>query len=369
MSDVRTYFGDGLGSFYYDLIRDLTNYGRKVIVRGNECIEFPAPVVLVYEKPGHCWMNIPKRRFNPFFAIAEVYWILTGMGNVDWIAYYNKRMRDFNDGGEDNHGAYGLRIRHWRSGGAPDIDQIQHVVRKLTEDPCSRQAIISLWDPVRDNLYKSKDIPCNNQISYSLRDGVLDQTVVIRSNDLVWGTPYNAVQFSHLHALVAGMLKVKIGTFTYFIENLHYYLNLYKPTLANLLEKSFLRYQDHPFNPGAEVISNFDTATGHDLFLLEDSVNFIYESWSSLMWTPLRQAHFSGSGYWGQTIPLVLWIHRILKEGIQIDSEDKVHLAERILTLGHPLNAMIVDFLEDSSNEIYADVANLCRQLFQPSNG
>jgi len=358
---MLVYSGNGIGDIYYHLIREITSHGRKVIVRGHSCLEMPEPVTLVYKKPGHCWMCIPKRRFNPFFAIAEVYWILTGMGNAEWISYYNKQMMEYNDGGEDNHGAYGLRIRKWRSGGAPDVDQIYHVVRKLTADPFSRQAVISLWDPVRDNLIKSKDIPCNNQISYTLRDGVLDQIVVIRSNDLVWGTPYNAVQFSHLHALVAGNLGVKMGTFTYVVENLHYYFNQYKETLANLLEQSF----DHdsfnqPDGPGTSVISNFDTVTDLDLGLLQENVRYIYENWGEKRFSPLEQVSFVGTGYWNQTIPRVLWIYRVLKEARMLIAEDRTRIAEHILTLGSPLTDIIIDFLESSSQLLYVEIANLC---------
>src|SRR5207245_339720 len=116
---------------------------------------------------------------------------------------------------------------------------IKEVVSKLQSDPYSRQAVISLWDPVHDNFEVSKDYPCNNVAYYSLRDGVLDQTVVIRSNDLVWGTPVNAIQWTHIQAHVAGLLGVQIGKLTYVIQNLHYYLDEYKPTLGLLIDRAF----------------------------------------------------------------------------------------------------------------------------------
>jgi thymidylate synthase len=381
---MRVYRGNGLGDFYYALLRTITSHGREVVVRGHRCLELPEPVSLVYEKPGYCWMNIPKRRFNPFFAMAEVYWILSGDDSADWIGYYNKRMFTFRDGENDQlHGAYGKRIRKWiypavgTIPGRPDegkswhpeyLDQIRHVVRKLREDPNSRQAVINLWDPVRDNLIKSNDIPCNNIIYYSLRDGVLDQTVVIRSNDVVWGTPYNAVQYTHLHALVAGCLEARMGTFTYVVQNIHYYFDLYKETLANLLEKA---HEPPQGGPGALIIPNFDTVTMEDFDLLGMNVETIYQAWSKIAWLPLKQARFMGNGYWCQTISWVLWIHRILKEGTEnlMDQESKQYLAERILTLGSPLVEMILDFTSEmTKSKLPGEVAQICQKMLQPSN-
>src|SRR5437899_4232202 len=243
---LKLYSGAGLGDVYYQLIRAITERGRKINVRGLDCLEFPELVVLEYEAPGYCWMRIPGRKFNPFFALAEIPWILSGNGNVEWISYFNKNMKSFQDGNNpDFHGAYGLRIRKWPEKILVEnevtynyIDQVRCVLQKLRADPNSRQAVISLWDPTRDNGY-SKDITCNNYIVYTLRNGILAQTVNIRSNDLIWGTPHNAIQFTHLQAYVAGMLGVRMGLFIYVIHNLHYYLDLYNPTLSNLIEKAY----------------------------------------------------------------------------------------------------------------------------------
>lgn len=272
---MRIYSGDGIGDIYYDLIRDITEHGRKIVTRGIESLELPGLVILEYHVPGACWMRIPGRKFNPFFALAEIPWILSGNGNVEWISYFNSNMRSFSDGDEDFHGAYGLRIRHWPKNiyrtEWKDVDQIVQVVNKLIADPFSRQAIISLWDPSIDNE-PSKDIPCNNHICYTLRDGKLHQTVTIRSNDVVWGTPHNAIQFTHLHAYVAGLLGVKMGLFTYVIHNLHYHLNLYKPTLSNLIDQAY-NTGVRPHQLTAEVLEGFTTFDDSELQRMVQAVD------------------------------------------------------------------------------------------------
>lgn len=271
---MRVYSGDGLGDIYYDLIRDITEHGRKITTRGLDCLELPGLVVLEYHVPGACWMRIPGRKFNPFFALAEIPWILSGNGNVEWISYFNSNMRSFQDGNNpDFHGAYGLRIRRWESGRGFNscVDQIVEMVKKLQADPFSRQAIISIWDPARDND-EYKDIPCNNHICYTLRDGKLHQTVTIRSNDVVWGTPHNAVQFTHLHAYVAGLLGVKMGLFTYVIHNLHYYLDQYKPTLSNLIDRAYLFSGQSP-HLCSEILEGFTTFGDLELHRMVQTVD------------------------------------------------------------------------------------------------
>src|SRR5271167_1899813 len=110
---MKVYTGAGLGDFYFALIREITEHGKKIVTRGQTCLELPESVCLEYTRPGYCWMRIPGRKFNPFFALAEVMWILSGNGNVEWISYFNKQMLAYSDGKEDFHGAYGLRIRKW----------------------------------------------------------------------------------------------------------------------------------------------------------------------------------------------------------------------------------------------------------------
>jgi thymidylate synthase len=369
---MRTYVGNGIGDMYFELVRDLTNNGREVSVRGQHCLEFTEPVTLVFERPGHCWMNIPGRKWNPFFALAEIVWILTGNGNVDWISYFNSNMRMFADEGKKEfHGAYGLRLRHWagvavapnevRAGEECDwalVDQIEEAVGKLRKDPYTRQAVISLWDPVRDNQDVSKDYPCNNLVYYSLRDELLEQTVVIRSNDLVWGTPYNAFQFSHLHALVAGEAGVDMGKFHYVIQNLHYYYDLYKPTLAHLLEKAF---DGEPIK--ALAVPGFYPVTDAEIAQLRDNVESILKVYrDDLPEEGQTPVHFPGGGYWNQVISQMIWIYTVLRERKLVNTSME-YIAERVTMLGSPLVELILDFYSGTENVWAQTVVEECQKV------
>lgn len=239
---------------YPKLLDAVQEHNLVTAPRGQEVVEHNGPVTWTIERPWEYALCIPGRRLNPFFALAEVVWMWSGKGGIDFISYYNKSMKNFADDGVPYfNAAYGMRVRHAGYSEHPfreipylvtpgqstervDIDQLDYAIKKIKADPDTRQAAISLWDPVKDNITKSKDHPCNNMVYLSQREGKLNITVVIRSNDLIWGVPYNMIQFVHLQALVAGELGVTMGSFTVMCNNLHYYKDLYTSTLKGVID-------------------------------------------------------------------------------------------------------------------------------------
>lgn len=112
------------------------------------------------------------------------------------------------------HGAYGNRI-----GG-----QLSAVVRKLTDDPDTRQAVITLWNPYLDNIPGKKDYPCTVAIGFELVGGErLDMDVIMRSQDVWLGTPYDWFQFSQLMLTVAQVLGAEPGMYRHTTWSTHIY--------------------------------------------------------------------------------------------------------------------------------------------------
>lgn len=138
----------------------------------------------------------PARKLSYKFMAAEAYWILTGSDRVDEIAPWSKVISQFSDDGVTFAGAYGPRIEA----------QLAYVLRKLREDPDTRQAVITTWGP---NPTPSKDIPCTVSINFLIRKGRLHLSVYMRSNDVWLGMPYDVFNFSMLGALVCAHLRSK----------------------------------------------------------------------------------------------------------------------------------------------------------------
>ena len=138
-------------------------------------------------------LRVPARKLSYKFMAAEAYWILTGDDRVETIAPYNERIAVFSDDGERFFGAYGPKI----------AAQLAYVVRKLRQDPDTRQAGLTLW---RENPPETKDVPCTVAIFFSIRRQHLHAHVFMRSSDLWLGVPYDVFNFSMLAHLVCAKL-------------------------------------------------------------------------------------------------------------------------------------------------------------------
>ncbi len=202
----------------YALVAELLESGRDVTVRGATTKEFLGRRSTL-EQPLERYVFLPGRGADPVAQFAETIWVLAGRNDVPWLSRYLPRAPEFSDdGGATWHGAYGPRLRAWAG-----CDQIDQVRRLLRADPASRRAVMSLFDPARD-FGQGRDIPCNNWMSWTIRDGRLHLAIALRSNDIVWGfSGINAFEWSVLHEMLAFWLGCKVGTATYFAASLHLY--------------------------------------------------------------------------------------------------------------------------------------------------
>lgn len=168
---------------------------------------------------------IPERKASLAAQIAETMWVLSGRDDIEWLKNYLPRAGDFSDDGKTWRAAYGPRLRAWKTDDEwiPTVDQLANVVDLLKNDPTTRQAVMTIWDPVLD-WTESKDIPCNNWLHFLQRNGRLDLHVAIRSNDLIWGwSGINQFEWSTLLEIVAGMTGFAVGSLTFSISSLHIY--------------------------------------------------------------------------------------------------------------------------------------------------
>jgi hypothetical protein len=197
--------------------------------RYGDVLEIPGPVSTVYSKPIERVLFDPHRNINPFFHLFEALWILAGRNDAQWVVNFAGKMGEFSDNGKTFHGAYGKRLRDWAARWEGDLymdglDQLEKVILLLKQDPETRRAVVSIYDPELDLGTNSKDIPCNDTIKFEGRDGVLNMIVFCRSNDMIWGAyGTNAVQFGFLLEYVAGMTGMSVGTYTQISCNYHVY--------------------------------------------------------------------------------------------------------------------------------------------------
>lgn len=238
---MNTYSVDSINDCYAGVINDILSRGNKVGIDRPEAIDN-----LTYEvHPAVVQLDTPRRRLvtaygrpvNVAFALAEVLWILGGRDDVESLEPYNSNISSFSDDGVRFNAAYGYRLRR-----AFDHDQIDDVLHTLMDDPSSRQGTLVFTHPVDDKGWRrepveaegggvemayikkvTKDRACNLVGHVMIRDDALHWTQMVRSNDAVWGVPYNMMQFSHLQEWMARVLGVNTGRYVFLADSLHVY--------------------------------------------------------------------------------------------------------------------------------------------------
>lgn len=186
-------------------------HGSEVTVRGMKTKELE-DVTFEFSSPHYCWTNGLRKSMKHVIGVAEAMQLIGAFSDPVRMCEIAPNMKAFLDGGIFK-GAYGIRA------GA----QIDKIVKLLKNDPETRQAVITLRDPYRDLFEKSKDVPCTIAMSFRIRNGKLNMTTHMRSNDLVWGLPYDIIQFCLLQMTIANELGIGSGTYTHHADSLHIY--------------------------------------------------------------------------------------------------------------------------------------------------
>lgn len=175
------------------------------------------------ENPRQKWVYDRIPPISISFALAEVVWIMNGEERSEVINYWNPRLSDFAGNGDIYYGAYGKRIRsHF------GFDQLERSYYALQNVPESRQVVIQIYDvgkdfPIDNGQPRSEDLPCNICSLLKVRDGKLEWSQIMRSNDILLGMPYNFVQFTSLQEILAGWLGLEVGSYNHYSDSLHLY--------------------------------------------------------------------------------------------------------------------------------------------------
>jgi hypothetical protein len=191
--------------------------------RGGNVVVLPEPLCNVYLRPTERVLFSPARDANPFFHLAEAMWMLAGRKDGAFLdTYISDFSQRYAEPDGNIHGAYGHR---WRAH-FDEHDQLSSLICILQKDPSTRQAVLTMWDPVTDLDAQVRDKPCNTSVYFRVHQntGALDMTVLCRSNDAVWGCyGANHVHFSILQEFVASACGFRMGSYRQVSHNFHVY--------------------------------------------------------------------------------------------------------------------------------------------------
>lgn len=193
--------------------------GRPRNPRGRKTLDAGLVIIELVEPYGALPTGL-GRDLNPAIGAAEALQLIAGVSNPGLMLRISPKFSEYTDEAALGipetayfHGAYGRRIGL----------QATEVVRKLTDDPSTRQAVITLWDPTEDNIRGKRDYPCTVMLQFEVNDGRLCMNTVMRSNDAWLGLPYDMFQFTQLQLTIARCLRREPGWYRHTALSLHIY--------------------------------------------------------------------------------------------------------------------------------------------------
>jgi thymidylate synthase len=180
-------------------------------------------VTMTIGDPRQRWVFARQPAISPAFALGEAVWIISGRNDSEVLKFFIRDLPKYAGDGPTFYGAYGYRLRHHHG-----LDQLAIAYQCLLANPATRQVVLQIWDaqsdlPQSKGQPRSEDIPCNTQSMLRVQNGKLHWLQIMRSNDLFRGLPYNFVQFTTLHEVMAGWLGLGLGDYTHVVSCLHYY--------------------------------------------------------------------------------------------------------------------------------------------------
>lgn len=169
------------------------------------------------------------RNFNLNYAKQEWLWYLRADKFDDSIEQHAtmwKKLKQADGSYYSNYGQYmfGHRDYHHVSS---QPSQFEYCADQLLKDPDTRRASMTLLQPY--HLYDGNtDLVCTYAINFTIEDNVLHMTVMMRSNDVIFGFTNDAFCFSQLHKFMYVCLRkrmptLEIGNYTHFTNSMHVY--------------------------------------------------------------------------------------------------------------------------------------------------
>lgn len=208
---TRAYTFDNAAEALQRLSLIVVTDGAKVSPRDQKTREL-RDVIIQIDNPTDPNMLSMNRKWNPEIAIAEFLQLVGGFSDPERMKKIAPTFKNFLNGGAF-HGAYGPRTSM----------QFENLIRKLHNDPYTRQGVVQIWDPLHDQQRDRLDVPCTLGFVFSIRNAELHMSTHMRSNDLWWGWSYDAFQFMQLQCTIANVLQLTPGPYVHYVNSLHLY--------------------------------------------------------------------------------------------------------------------------------------------------
>lgn len=204
--------------------------GYHMVARGSACRNVQN-LAIVFNANEPVITSFDARQFNLPYAKREWLWYLGADkfdSSIEQYATMWKKLKQPDGSYFSNYGQYIFGKNDPPESAETSQSQFEYVIDCLLRDPQSRRASIVLLD--KDHLFLDNvDTVCTYSINFTLQDGRLDMTVMMRSNDVIFGFTNDAFCFWNLYQFVYSILRqrmgpyIKQGFYTHITNSMHVY--------------------------------------------------------------------------------------------------------------------------------------------------
>ena len=217
---VSKTFENAQEAFEY-LFKYIKKYGKmKEEVDDKKSTKYLRNVSFTIRHPKDRMIKTPWRKWNKNYAEREWQWYLSKDRSVEELKKHAPLWDTMHGGDNIVNSNYGWQ---WSRN-----QQLQHAINLLKNNRNTRQAWVTIYDGKEHSDYEY-DTPCTLNIGFSIRKtpyvygDVLDMSVLMRSNDLVYGFCNDQYCFSKLQEYVAGELGLRVGEYYHYAADMHIY--------------------------------------------------------------------------------------------------------------------------------------------------
>ena len=207
---------DGVNG-YVDLVQHVLNNGKEVAPRGQKTLEIEDAIIRIDDVYNTLPLGVNRGTVAGIGSV-EACQLLSGTSFPDLVIAIGPQFANYTEDNGIFHGAYGPRTN-----GQYDV-----VIERLQNDPDTRQAVVTIWNPQYDLQPQKRDYPCTVLHQFRIRDNKLNMSVYMRSNDVWLGAAYDFFQFTRVQLAMASVLGIEPGTYNHHVGSLHIYEQHYK---------------------------------------------------------------------------------------------------------------------------------------------
>ena len=206
-----------LDIFYY-----IHKNGRNTVNRKGQGLYEMRNVTLVLdpEASTYCLGRYPSQEYLE----KELDFYASGSRQLEDAVKMSKFWSKCSDDGKTINSNYGFLLFHDEN--KHGFTQFEHAINCLRNNPDSKKAVMTLYS--KEHAYISNDNPCTLIINLYIQGDALNMQVIMRSNDLWYGLPYDLPFFRVVHYTALAMLKrtypnLELGYHIHQALNLHFY--------------------------------------------------------------------------------------------------------------------------------------------------